>query len=98
MKKLLTGILLCLSLTSFGQVAENQDVPVDGTYQMIVKNNGKKEMVFTTNFIQGLSIESYRQEKSDTTIVVNKWVSVFIPSKEKIKSEEFKALELTRYE
>lgn len=80
--------------SSYGQNSE----PVDGTYQLIIHDTGKKELVFTTDFIKDLNIESLRKYDSDTTIVVNSVISVYIPSRQKIEADDFIKLELKKYE
>lgn len=95
MKRLLSSsLLIASSLIFYGQDSE----PQEGTYQLLIHNTGKKEIVFTTDFIESLDIEALRKDDSDTTVVINSAVSVFIPSRQKINSADFQKLELKKYE
>lgn len=82
----------------FGSYSAQNNGPEEGTYQLIISNTSKKEMVFTSEFISNLKIDEIRKEDEDITIVVNGNVSVYIPSKNKISSQGFKKLEFARYE
>lgn len=95
MKLLISLSLIFASTLSFyGQ----QSIPTEGTYQLLIHNTGKKEIVFTSDFIQNLNIETLRKNDSDTTVIINSTVSVFIPSRQKIESAEFVKLEQKKYE
>lgn len=96
MKRLafICSIFIGTIASAFGQSSQ----PEEGTYQLIIHNAGKKELVFTTDFIESLEIENNRLDHSDNTIIVNPTISVFIPSRDKIESENFEKLAFKRYE
>ncbi len=60
-----------------------------GTYQFQVWNEKMRYYFTTETFIL---IEELRQENSDTTLKLNPMTDVFIPSRKKINSPDFKPL------
>ena len=90
---LLTTILLFWSGFIFSQVPKQSD-SFDGTYQIMVTDS-KKQPVFTTDII--VEIEARRKDHEDVMYPVQEGVNIYIPSRDKINSPDFKSLELYSY-
>ena len=96
-------VILFFTAISFGQEAKrNNDseasrisminVAAEGTYQFIISSNKQKYIFAKETFVM---IERKRKLNEDITIELNQFVSVFIPSKNKINSNNF--VQLAQY-
>lgn len=100
--KLIVITCLCISTSSgvLAQSASYPDVRIEntqgltkaatGTYQFIV-HDSKVMPAFTTNILY--FIERERKQSVDVAIPLSDRVTLFIPSRDKVNSENFKALE-----
>lgn len=92
-------MFVSLSFGTFGQTSIYPDTRVEntqslskaevGTYQFII-HDSKVMPAFTTNILY--FIERERKESTDVAIPLSENVTLFIPSREKINSENFETL------
>lgn len=86
------SLFLLLIIATYNVSAQEVETPTvakEGTYQFIYST--KKEFGFTTEQMDVMLklIEQERLEDIDLTLYVSDYVSIYIPSKNKIKNESF---------
>lgn len=100
MKTLLfSTYVLIMSFVGYAQEQNpeltNRSVAKEGTYQIRLSSS-KFEYVYTLETLE--YFESQRKEQEDYLLVINHFVTVFLPSKEKIESRNFTPLTAVIYE
>lgn len=90
-------VVSCFVMITANSAFSQQDLPPkskEGTFQFIV-HNSKISPAFTTDVL--VLIEEKRKTSEDVYYKLNEDVTIFIPSIQKIESEDFKSLELYSY-
>lgn len=80
---------------SLAQSVNNDGVPEEGTYQVLVKDP-KVKWVFTTEVLKGT--EQKRKRKESVSIQIGEFAYLYLPSRQEINSKGYKKLEPILYE